>query len=484
MSIELLPAREPAEPEGEEGDDDAGEVVGDVVPAEVEGRDDGDGEVGPEHDVEDLVAERVLHHQRDEQGDRDVERGEAGHGLHRPFRAVADHSLAPVEQRLHQRARAGVGEVGVEVAVLEAGAEGRQREVGRGAERPGQALRGGEPVAEGDVARPHQPGGERQRHERQEPQVDRGQDVGGEPGAEDRVQDRRRLVAEHQRPVDEVQLAVVLVLAHDEGEERLEVPVADVGDVEGHEPEHHQGDPLAVPVVAHPLARERGHQRRLHPRVPQRPGQEVEQEGAEDQQRQPQPRRTEEALGVDQGPVEHERGRDSQRAHGGGDSHEQGIGRSVHGGQSRDGSPSPGDRQHGETCHVDAQRHLVAGGHAAAERGDGVDRADALDADDRGGPAPGSRARTRRRRAGSRRRRRPGRSGVAATAYAGGSAAGGQHAARGIVAQHARVAEEQGGLLVDRLAPHLVDRAVTARRVRRASRRAGRRARRPPRGRG
>src|SRR5690349_11964821 len=90
VSVELLPAREPAEPEGEEGDHDAGEVVGDVVPAEVEGRDDGDGEVGPEDDVQDLVAQRVLHHQRDEQGDRDVERGEAGHGLHGPLRAVTD----------------------------------------------------------------------------------------------------------------------------------------------------------------------------------------------------------------------------------------------------------------------------------------------------------------------------------------------------------------------------------------------------------
>ena len=40
-----MTARQPAEPEGQQRDSDAGDVVRHVVPTEVEGRDDGDGEV-------------------------------------------------------------------------------------------------------------------------------------------------------------------------------------------------------------------------------------------------------------------------------------------------------------------------------------------------------------------------------------------------------------------------------------------------------
>src|SRR3546814_9750601 len=48
-------------------DGDAGDVVGDVVPAEVERGDDGQAEVDPDDPVQDLRAERVLHHQRQQQ---------------------------------------------------------------------------------------------------------------------------------------------------------------------------------------------------------------------------------------------------------------------------------------------------------------------------------------------------------------------------------------------------------------------------------
>ena len=60
----------------------AGDVVGDVVPAEVDGGDDGEAEVDPEDDLEHPAAQRVLHHQRDQQGDRAVQAGEAGDRLH------------------------------------------------------------------------------------------------------------------------------------------------------------------------------------------------------------------------------------------------------------------------------------------------------------------------------------------------------------------------------------------------------------------
>src|SRR3546814_7417564 len=48
-------------------DGDAGDVGGDVVPAEVERGDDGQAEVDPDDPVQDLRAERVLHHQRQQQ---------------------------------------------------------------------------------------------------------------------------------------------------------------------------------------------------------------------------------------------------------------------------------------------------------------------------------------------------------------------------------------------------------------------------------
>ena len=47
-AVELLAAGDAAEVEGDEGDRDAGDVVGDVVPAEVEGGDHGEAEVDPE----------------------------------------------------------------------------------------------------------------------------------------------------------------------------------------------------------------------------------------------------------------------------------------------------------------------------------------------------------------------------------------------------------------------------------------------------
>ena len=230
-------------------------------------------------------------------------------------------------------------------------------------ERPGQALGGGEPVAEGDVARPHQPGGERQRHEREEPEVDGGQHVRGPAGAEDLVQDRGGLVAEEQRPVHEVQLAVVLAVAHDEGQERLEVPVADVGDVEADEAHHDQRHPLAGPVVAHPLARDARHQLGVEARDPQRPRQHVEEERAEHQHRQAQPRGPEEPFGVDEGPVQRHRCEDGEQTHDSGDSHEERVGRAIHAGQSRDDRRNRPDRESGDRRHagrVDAQAHRLA----------------------------------------------------------------------------------------------------------------------------
>ena len=89
----------------------------------------------------------------------------------------------------------------------------------------------------------------------------------GDGGAEHGVQDRRGVVAEEQRVVEQVQLAVVLGL-DDERQERLDVPVGHVDHVEADDPERDQGDALAVPVRAQPVADDRRDRLGLAPGVP------------------------------------------------------------------------------------------------------------------------------------------------------------------------------------------------------------------------
>ncbi len=102
---------------------------------------------------------------------------------------------------------------------------------------------------------------------------------------------------------------------------------------------------------------------------------------AGDQQRQPQPRRPEEALGVDERPVDRDRRDHGQRAHDDSDAYEQGVGTAIHGGQSRRacaGAVGQIASRPGST----ASRTVWPDGRVRAERRDGVGLAHAGHVDD------------------------------------------------------------------------------------------------------
>ena len=81
-----------AEPHREPGDHRAGDVVGDVVPAEVQRRDARSARSRPTSPADPGVPHGVLRDQRQRQDDPDVQRGEAGHALDRVGgRAGPDH---------------------------------------------------------------------------------------------------------------------------------------------------------------------------------------------------------------------------------------------------------------------------------------------------------------------------------------------------------------------------------------------------------
>ena len=265
----------------------------------------------------------------------------------------------------------------------------------------------------------------------------------------------------------QVQLAVELVvLALDERQEGLEVPVADVGDVEADAARCTTSvEPLARPVRAHPLAeRPRGIRRGLNRAAPQRARDQVEQERQREDRRQPQVRRADEAVGVDQ-PVSEGRSRRCTAR-----------------------TPMPTAM---ETIRIWARRYTpVSLGAALPERDPAGERAPAGCAStDSRTPSPGAeragRAARPRRASPSPSRRRPAGPGrassatvthLAATGRPSGSTAQGRAAygdrrrgrparpaassARGGVAvEHPGVAEEERGLGVGRRAPDVGDRA-------------------------
>ena len=184
--------------------------------------------------------------QRRREDDGDVQRRERGDAL---GRLAGERLVALVDQRLLQRRGARLGQRRVEVGGDEDRPQRREHEVGDDAERPVEAERGDVPEPGDRVRRRDQGGAERDRHEGEEEQVHARQQVRGDAGAQQVVQERAGVVAEEQVAVERQQGRVV-VLVGQEGEEALEVPVRQVGDVERHQAEADGAEAAAVPALA------------------------------------------------------------------------------------------------------------------------------------------------------------------------------------------------------------------------------------------
>ena len=236
----------------------------------------------------------------------------------------------------------------------------------------------------------------------------------GRPGlAEPRVQQRRRLVAEQQPPVHLVQQRV-LHLPEEAGEVVLEVAVADVGDVEAGQPDDHEHDPLAGPVLAHEDRGLGAHVAPVAARPPQRARHDVEEEGAEHHRRQAHPCRAQEAVGVAQPLVEGVRDDQRHDTHEDRDAHEESVRRALHPCDSRERPHPRGQRNCREDRAVDVTV-LTLGGVARRRRRSGCRRARAARrrrraaAATRGRPRRARRPRRRSRAAAAARRRSAGR---------------------------------------------------------------------------
>src|SRR5215217_6972030 len=167
------PAREQRpEIDGEEPDDEAREVVDQVMPAEVERRHPRQGEVDPHADAQRLRGAQQLGDQRAGEHDPDVQGREGGDALQRPApRGTGQERVPRLQQSLLQRARRRVRELGEEVRLGEGGPHRGDQEVAGGAQDPGDREHAHPPEGARPVGGPHERGADRQRHERQEEQV-------------------------------------------------------------------------------------------------------------------------------------------------------------------------------------------------------------------------------------------------------------------------------------------------------------------------
>ena len=186
----------------------AGEVVEDVVPAEVEGRGGGEGEQGPHADLHRAREPEQMRRQRRGEEDRDVQRGERADALRAAARRVVQELDALVEQDLLEVAHAGGRQLGEVARVGVDRPERRQQEVAPGGERPVDRERGRQEEAAPQVGQDDERDRDRDRDEHEEQLVDGRQRVGGDPAAEHAVQQRGGVAAREQAAVEVAEAAV------------------------------------------------------------------------------------------------------------------------------------------------------------------------------------------------------------------------------------------------------------------------------------
>ena len=238
------------------------------------------------------------------------------------------------------------------------------------------------------------------------------------------------------------------------------------------------------------LPDDRGDRRGPRHELPERQRQQVEQQRAEQQDRQPDVGRAEEAaLGVDQLLVEDDRLDDRPRRHARGQEDHEDPGAAIHAGQCREGSRGAATRIQPPTGAVRVastdEPHRLADAGVLVERRHRVELADAVHVDHqphllRRDPRRRSPCRSARPSGSTRKRRaaygQP-RGGIVRDVWPrrGSATVESRTIAAAAPSQHPGVAEEEGGLGVDGCAPDLVDRALLDDLGRPASPPAGRR---------
>ena len=184
--------------------------------------------------------------QRGGEDDGDVQRRERGDALRT---TPGQRVVALIDKRRLQRRGPGLRQRRVEVRRHEDRPERRDDQVGDDAEDPVEAERGDVPEPGDRVRRGDQRRAERDRHEREEEEVDHREHMGRDAGPEQVVQERPRVVPEEHAAIERQQVRVV-VLVGQERQEALEVPVGQVRDVERQQPEADRREAAAVPALA------------------------------------------------------------------------------------------------------------------------------------------------------------------------------------------------------------------------------------------
>ncbi len=209
----------------------AGDVVDDVVPAQVDRRRERDREQQPRRDLDAPVQPQQMDRQDAGEEDRDVQGRERRDALRGAAARVPQKLQALVEQKLLKAPHAG------ERQIREGGGLGvdrshrRQEEVASRPQQPVDRLCRRVEQAGPQVAREDERSRERHRDEREEQHVSRRHHMRGESGAQEGMHQRRRILAEEQGPVQIGELAVEVLRAQQRND-ALEVAIGEVGQVE------------------------------------------------------------------------------------------------------------------------------------------------------------------------------------------------------------------------------------------------------------
>ena len=259
----------------ERADRDTGDVVDDVVPAEVDRGRDRQGEQEPGRDPQRPRESEQVRHQRSGEEERHVQRGEGADALRRAAHRVLQELDPLFEQQVLQLADRRGGQVGEFTRLEVDGPQRGQQEVAPRGEQPVDRLRGHVEEAGLQVAGEDQGERERARDEGEEDHVRARHEVGLDAGADQLMQQRRGIVPAEQAAVEIGQLLVEEVPRPDQGDHALEVAVRQVGHVEADQGGADGDSPRQRPALA-PDARDRRARRPARARAKPGADQDVE----------------------------------------------------------------------------------------------------------------------------------------------------------------------------------------------------------------
>ena len=236
-------------PIAERRDDHPADVVEDVVPAEVHGRDDGEDGEDPDDRPDRAGRAEDVGGEHDRAPDGRVQGGEGADALRRTGRRwIGEEGGTSLHQRHLQVSHRRVGQARERRRVEVEGPDRREDEVAARAEQPGERERGRDEQARPQVRQQHEPGRQRQRDDGEEDHVDRRQRVRRPARAQQVVQRDVRVVTAQQPAVDVQQLGVEHVARAQERCDALDVAVRQVGHVEAGDRHRDDGEAARRPA--------------------------------------------------------------------------------------------------------------------------------------------------------------------------------------------------------------------------------------------